>query len=79
MLAEEDVISEAQVYTCSALCTSLEATLYVITKEEFFTLKNSADGWLTVLEKALWKEKRNIADHIGEKIQKEKEIEKEKR
>ena len=68
MIGEEDVISSTKLYSCTAKCSSLQASVYVIQREDFMTLKSSEDAWLLVLEKALWKEKRKDADYIGDKI-----------
>ena len=56
MLGEEDVISEEQICTCTAKCHSMTCSLFSIKKEEFLTLKHSDEAWLSILEKALWKE-----------------------
>ena len=59
MIGEEDVISShiSNLYSCTAVCSSLRGSAYKVSKEDFLTLKSSDDAWMSVLEKALWKEK----------------------
>lgn len=74
MIGEEDVItSVSKTYSCNVICSSIKGSAYKISKEDFLTLKTSDDAWMSVLEKALWKEKQKGAEHIGDKIKKVKE------
>ena len=71
MIGEEDIItSSGGLYSCNVKCISQVATYYRINKDSFISLKSQDDVWLSVLEKALWKEKQKGAEHIGEKIAK---------
>ena len=66
MFGEEDVIRN-NLYSASVKCTSQYGTLYKVEKEDFMTLKKSDEGWIKILEKAMWKEKRKQGDFIQEK------------
>eukprot|EP00347_Sterkiella_histriomuscorum_P005721 403355524 len=75
MIGEEDVItSVSKIYSCTVVCSSLKGSAYKISKEDFLTLKSSDDAWMSVLEKALWKEKQKGAEHIGDKLRKVKAL-----
>eukprot|EP00347_Sterkiella_histriomuscorum_P020337 403338195 len=75
MIGEEDVITSVQkIYSCTVVCSSLKGSAYKISKEDFLTLKSSDDAWMSVLEKALWKEKQKGAEHIGDKLRKVKAL-----
>lgn len=58
MMGEEDIVSGlSKVYTCTAKCSTLKGSAFKISWEDFLTLKSSDDAWISILDKAMWKEK----------------------